>query len=207
MKNIEILKNLLDGTSKYHTKTTVGFSDIESKKEKFKKRETGEVWPEVGATGDILCWWEQKDGYRVKYNVHPDIAKKMQEVRDSLRSFPNCPKETCTCTMPKPIDIKFRMKTGMCEECTISYETKLKIEGKFKEYAIDKMKNNALAFFSDADKEVEEIKKQISDVSFVGENGEIEKWSMDNYEDFRNKIDEQYAKFKQEILESFEAKK
>lgn len=200
MNNIEILKKIIKGESKYHTKTTVGFSDIDYVQEKQKKREIGDIWPQINAKGEIDCWWEQKDGYKLKYNIHPELSKRFQEVRDELNTFPNCPKETCTCTIPKPIDIKFRVKTGMCEDCTISYETKLKLTGKFNEYAVEKMRNNALAFFKDADKEVEEIKNQIENISYITSDGEVEKWTSDNYQKFKDRIDEQYLKFKEDIL-------
>jgi len=203
LKNIQTIKNLLDGTSKFQTRKSIGFGNIDAVKERNRARTIGEIWAEVGATGEILCWWEQKDGYKVKYNMHPDISKKLQEVRDELNSFPNCPKETCTCVQPKPIDIKFRKKTGMCEDCTISTETQLKIQGKFREYAVEKMRNNATAFFKDADQEVEVLKQSLASISFVNSDGAAETWSMENLEKFQSQIDEQYKIFKTEILTAF----
>lgn len=203
LKNVKIVSELLQGTSKFQTRTTVGFSDVEYQKEKGKQRQIGDIWPQINAKGEIECWWEQKDGYKVKYNVHPELSKRFQEVRDELKSFPNCPKETCTCTMPRPIDIKFRVKTGMCEDCTITHETKLKIRGEFKEYAIEKMRNNALAFFKDADLEVEAIKESLGDISYVTADGEVEKWTSDNRSVVLDRINEEYSKFKQEILEAY----
>lgn len=203
LKNVKIVSELLQGTSKFQTRKTVGFSDVQYQLNKTRTRELGEIWAEVDANDDVICWWEQKDGYKVKYNVHPTLSAELQKVRENLRSFPNCPKETCTCTMPRPIDIKFRVKTGMCEDCTITHETKLKIRGEFKEYAIEKMRNNALAFFKDADLEVEAIKESLGDISYVTADGEVETWTSDNRNVVLDRINEEYSKFKQEILEAY----
>ena len=94
----------------------------------------------------------------------------------------------------------------MCEECLISYETHLKITGQFNEYAMNKMKANAEAFFVHADKEVEIIKDAVNDISFAGDENDVnpmEKWSFQDPEAFKAKIQEQYETFKQKTMEKF----
>lgn len=202
LKNNKALQQMLEGQHRTQTKKTFGFSDATDKS---KIREVGEVWEEKDIHGNSI-WYEQKNGYRVSTNVHPDIAKEIQRIRDSLNSFPNCRKEVCSCTAPTNLDRKFQRLVGMCEECLISYETHLKITGQFNEYAMNKMKANAEAFFVHADKEVEIIKDAVNDISFAGDENDVnpmEKWSFQDPEAFKAKIQEQYETFKQKTMEKF----
>lgn len=194
---------MLDGTSKWHTRKSIGFSDIESVKEKNKERGDGEIWEEKTSEHSSV-WWRMENGIKVKYSVHPTVADELREARLGLKKFSNCPKEICTCTNPTRIDEHFRKKTGMCEDCLISFETKLKIQGKFNEYALNRMKANAESFFKQADGDVEEIKKELgSTVSFIDENGEVEKWDVEGKSNLLNRIDTDYQKFKDTVLSKF----
>ena len=152
LKNIKALNEMLQGTHKTQTRKTFGFSSTQITEERNRKREVGEIWSEP-INEDQVIWWEQKDGYRVKHHYHPSVVSEMEKIKEYLSSFPNCPKEICTCSDPKRIDLKFRRLMGMCEDCVISMETRLKIKGEFNEYAINKMKQNADSFFRQADQE------------------------------------------------------
>jgi hypothetical protein len=207
LKNVKAVRELLNGTHRLQTKKTVGFSDVEYTRDQNKKREIGEVWEEVDATGKTVCWWEQKDGYKVKQHYSPEVSNEFSKIREYLKSFPNCQKETCTCMVPTHLDLKFKKLAGMCHDCLVSYETKLKMQGKFEPYAVDKMRKNAEAFFQDADKEVEVIKEQLKTVSFVNsELGDVEKWSGDNVDGLIENIGNQYETFKANVLGKFSAK-
>ncbi len=202
LQNIKALKQMLDGNHRMQTRKTIGFSDA---KDTAKIREVGEIWEETDQHGNTI-WWEKKQGYRVKYGVHPEIAQNLREVQEYLNSFPNCQKETCTCKQPTRIDEKFRKLVGMCEDCLISYETSLKIKGEFNEYAMKKMEANAKAFFEQADKEVEVLKREISNIHFAGDENDvnpIETWKFQDEESYKKFIDEQYNEFKTKTLEKF----
>lgn len=201
LKNVRAIEKMLDGSHRFQTRKTMGFSDTESTAEKNKTRKIGETWIEKNPITGIEYKWEQKDGYRVK--VQANLEEGAKRIRAYLASFPNCPKETCTCTNPKPIDHKFRKRTGMCEDCTISHETHLKLNGGFKEYALEKMRTNAEAFFRDADQEVQELKKALEKVEYVMEEGAVEKWEGGNVEELQKRIDEDYAKLKKEVFSAF----
>lgn len=207
LQNIKTIQKMLDGTSRWQTRTTVGFSDVNSVKEKNKDREEGEIWEEK--TGEhSSIWWRIENGFKVRYTVHPETADYLQKVRQENKKFWNCPKETCTCINPKPIDEKLRKKTGMCEDCLISFETKLKIQGKFNQYAVEKMKNNALSFFKQADQDVEQIKNELGqEITFVNEQGDVEKWGTDGKTNLLERIDNEYNKFKESVLYQIESKK
>lgn len=202
LQNVKAIKQMLDGNHRFQTRKTVGFSDA---RDTSKLREVGEIWEEKDFHGNSI-WWEQRDGYRIKRGVHPDIANMMQDVRDHLNSFPNCQKETCTCIKPTTLDEKFRRMMGMCEDCLISMETKLKIQGKFNEYALQKMQSNAESFFKQADQEVEVLKREIKNIHFAGDENDInpvEKWSFQDEESYLKMIDEKYQDFKDKTMQRF----
>lgn len=199
LQNIKAVRELVDGTHKIQNRTVVGW---EGDKE-YKIREVGEVWEEKDATGKTVCWWTQMDGWRRRSNVDPQIQSALQEAKDYVNSFPNCQKEVCTCTNPNRIDIKFRQKTGMCEDCVMSMETKLKIAGKFNEYAINKMKANAESFFNSADVEVRQFKESFDKSLSYLENslGAVETWEVPNPEAIKKQIDIQYNEYKKRIMD------
>jgi hypothetical protein len=203
LNNVKAVNELLQGTHKTQTRKTFGVSDAAAAAEKNKKREIGETWEEYNVHTDTTYIWEQHDGYRSKRVKN--LGEIVDEIRTFTRSFPNCQKETCTCTAPNRLDEVFRKKIGMCADCNFSMETKLKIQGKFNEYALNKMKSNADSFFVQSDKEVEILKAAIkAPVDFL-ENGDggIEKWSGGNAEAVIQQIDEQYSDFKNKVYQKF----
>ena len=195
LKNVKALRQMLDGNHRLQTRKTIGFSDSEATVNRSKVREVGEIWEEKDFHGNTV-WWEQHDGWRLKSSHHPDLQKTFQDIREYQRSFPNCSKEKCTCVNPSRIDEKFRRMMGLCEDCVISMETSLKIQGKFNEYAFDKMKANAESFFKQADVEVEVLKREIQNIHFAGDetdqNNVVEKWSFQDTEAYLKNIDEKY---------------
>lgn len=201
LRNVEAVAQMKAGEHKSQTRTVVGFSDAESQGLKQLERKNGDTWEEKDSTGKTICWWEMIDGIKIKYNVPPDVVKAMHDVRDYLNSFPNCPKEKCTCTAPKSIDLRFKRFTGMCEDCTISYETSLKIRGEFGAYAIDRMRQNAEAYFADADREVESIKNALRQTSMLsGENGATEQWTHEGLESYLEEVDRYYKSIKDNVF-------
>jgi len=207
LKNVKALNEMLAGNHRTQTRTTFGYSDVAATADRNKKRDVGEVWEVKDANGNST-WFEQHEGFRTKTNVHPSVSKAMQEIRTWMNSFPNCPKEKCTCLKPNRLDEKFRRIAGMCEECLISFETSLKMRGEFNEYAMNKMKANAEDFFKQADAEVEILKREITNINFAGDetdnNNIVEKWSFQDPESYKSMIDEQYAEFKRKTLEHIE---
>ena len=210
LKNVNALKQMLDGNHRLQTRKTIGFSDSESSANRSKVREVGEVWEEKDHNDNSL-WWEQRNGFRVKHHMHPSVAEELRKAHEYLQSFPNCHKEKCTCIQPTRIDEKFRRMMGLCEDCVISMETSLKIQGKFDEYAFDKMKANAESFFKQADVEVDVLKREIQNINFAGDetdqNNVVEKWSFQDTEAYLKNIDEKYKDFKEKTLQRLDSKK
>ena len=191
--NVESLKQMLQGNHATQNKIQIGYTAENTNKE---IRIVGDKWKD-----DDGNEWEQKDGYVSK------LGKEwQQELHQYLNSFKNCPKETCTCEMPKRLDEKMKIIHGMCFDCVLKMEHKLRIEGKYKEYEKEKIKNNALAWIEQAEKDknyvIEELTKSME---FVNSNGMVEKWKNNvDPEELRNKIEEEFIKFKQDLLSKLE---
>ena len=183
LKNIKAVKEMLGGEHKTQTKKTISFTD-----KVFVKREVGETW-----TDDKGQKWEQRKGYKVKVG-------KMAKLRQELKSFPNCNKETCTMTEPGTADLKMKAIHGMCLNCVIEMEHKLKLEGKYEEYERKKLLANAEAWLKQAELEKEVLKTTLK-ASFVNEDGSIEEWAEGMSEvELEEKIDKDFKKFKTDFI-------
>lgn len=200
LQNIKAIKQMIDGSHKFQTKKTIGFSDAEETAEKNRKHNIGDVWEETDSVTGITYVIEQRDGFRIKKTKSSDV---LQSVREELRSFPNCRKETCTCLGKHPLDIKMQKIHGMCFDCVIEMEHELKKEGKYEEYEQNKVRENALAWLRSAERDVEMLKEAYTQASsFVtNSDGETEHWSAKmTPEEFKEQIEDQFAKFKENFL-------
>jgi hypothetical protein len=93
LQNIKAVQQMLDGNHKFQTNKTVGFTDAEDTARRNEHHDVGDVWEETDARGNTTIV-EQRDGFRVRKTKNTDV---LQSVRDEVRAFPNCRKETCTC--------------------------------------------------------------------------------------------------------------
>ena len=190
LKNVKAVREMIAGTHKTQTKTNVSFGE----KKTFVKREVGDRW-----TDDDGTLWEQKKGYKVKLG-------KLSELRQNLNKFPNCKKEICTCTNPKRNDIKMKTIHGMCFDCVIEMEHKLKIEGKYEEYEREKILANMKSWLKGAEVEKEALKTALK-AKFVNEDGSIEEWNEMSWDEVEKKIDNEFRLFKENYLKKWEDKK
>lgn len=197
LQNVKAVQQLLDGTHKWQTKKTVGFTDSESTATRNKRREVGERWTEVNKAG-IETIWEQRNGYRVKVGKLEDARAAIKE----MEMPKTCPK--CSLEMTKRLDKKMWHVHKMCFDCVIDMEHQHRINGTFDDYAKDLMRRNAEAWFKDADKEVEQLREIFSkeQLQFVNGDGQIETWTQSDRDQFLKKIDEDYVKFKEDTLKS-----
>jgi hypothetical protein len=202
MKNIQDVKDALDG--KYKRKKKV-FGFIGSKRKKEPERKIGEVWFETDPKTKTLVKWEQKDGYRTRVAANlAGIREKLQEFQKGYRS---CPKDECTANdEPKTrLDTKFQVISGMCADCHFKKETQLKIEGKFEEYAKERMKQNAISFLRDAKADVQILIEALEKTEFIqNAQGEKESWTMSNKEEFIRKLEVDFQEFEQQIKDRYE---
>ena len=204
LQNIKAVQQMLDGTHKFQTKKTTGFSDTTATAKRNERHEIGDVWEEADPVTGVIYVIEQRDGFRIRKSKNTDV---FQSVRDEIRSFPNCRKETCTCIQKNgtlhPLDDKMRKIHGMCFDCTIEMEHDLKKEGTYEEYEQNKIRENALAWLASAERDVELLKQTYTQaIDFVSNtDGATESWSAKmTPEEFEEKIQKEFDKFKENFL-------
>lgn len=205
LQNVKAIQQMLDGTHKFQTKKTVGFSDAKSKGKQSEHHDVGDIWEETDAHGNTHVI-EQRDGFRIRKTKNSDI---FQAIRDELHAFPNCQKDTCTCIGTHPLDQKMRKIHGMCFDCTIEMEHQLKKDGKYEEYERNKIRENALAWLRDAERDVELLKQAYTQTQqFVSNSdGVTETWSAKmTPEEFESTIQKQFDQFKEKFLENLNGK-
>ena len=201
LQNVKAIQQMLDGTHKFQTKKIVGFSDAEDAAKKNERHAVGDIWEEKDPVSGVIYIVEQREGFRVKKTNNADV---LQGVRDAIRAFPNCRKETCTCAGTHHLDKKMKVIHGMCFDCTIEMEHELKKAGTFNAYAYNKMRENALAWLQSAERDVEMLKEIYTQASkFVtNSDGITETWSAKmSPEEFEETIQSDFNKYKEEFIE------
>ena len=134
-----------------------------------------------------------------------ELSKVMQSVR--MPMF--CPK--CKKAMKKKLDDKFWRMMNHCFDCQIDYENKLKIQGKFDNYAENKMLENQKSYLKDLEQSIDDFEKTGGKKEWFNQVGvnnpelEAEKWEMGE-EQFEKTISEarDFIKEKREIVEKAE---
>jgi hypothetical protein len=191
--SLQDVKKLLAGEHDSQNKVQVGYGGEKSEDNEI--RQVGDKW--FDADGNE---WEQKNGYKVK------LGKEwQQELHQYLNTFPNCQKETCTCGFPKRLDEKMRRIHGMCFDCVIDMEHKIRLEGKWDEYEKRKVKENAIAWLQEAEKDKNLIADELSRLEFSNDFGDIETWKTSlNKEELLEKIEKEFEEFKKNFIEKLE---
>ena len=205
LQNVKAIQQMLDGTHKFQTKKTHGFSDAESKGKQTEHRNVGDIWEETDVNGNTYVI-EQREGFRIRKTKNSDI---FQSIRDELQSFPNCKKDVCTCIGTHQLDQKMRKIHGMCFDCVIEMEHELRTAGTYDEYEHKKIHENAMAWLATAEQDVALLKDTYTQASkFVTSgNGEIEHWSAKmTPEEFNETIQKQFDIFKENFLNKLNGK-
>jgi hypothetical protein len=178
-KDVERLRNLMQGKYGEKTRSSVGFT----KAEEFYNE--GDIWELDGRT------WTIKDG--IKQNITKlDKAKKAH----NMPLFcPNCKK-----VMKKRNDKPFYNIHKKCFDCVIDMEHELKKSGKWEEYEKN-IKNNEI------DNRIKDFKiwakEHIneSNNSFISEDGDVEKWvgnlNKEKVEQYIKEVEEYLTSLKQ----------
>lgn len=200
LQNIKAVQQMIDGTHKFQTKKTVGFSDADAERKRNEHHKIGDVWEDVDAHGNITIV-EQFDGFRTRKQKNSQV---LGNVREELRSYAQCPKETCTCDPNYYLNQKMRAIHGMCFDCVIDMEHELKKTGKFEEYSNEKIKANALAWLQTAEQDVELLRDVYTHASklVVNSEGETETWaSRMTPDEFEEKIIKGFESYKTDFLD------
>lgn len=190
--SVKDVEKLLKGTHEVQNTVQVGFN---GEVEEHVTRKVGDKW--FDSDGNE---WEQKDGYKMK------LGKEwQQELHTYLTSFPNCRKEVCTCNIPKRLDNKMKALHGMCFDCVVEMEHEIRLEGRWEEYEREKMKQNALAWLKEAEKDKNLIAEELSKAEFVNSFGDVEKWGGNKTkEELLQKIEEEFQKFREDFIQKLE---
>ena len=204
LQNVKAVTEMLQGTHKFQTRKTVGFSDSAATAKNNEKHAVGDIWEETDPGSKITYVLEQFEGFRTK---KPKNSDALQSVRTELRTFPNCRKETCTCAGSHHLDKKMRKVHGMCFDCTIEMEHELKVAGKFEEYEQQKIRENAMAWLATAERDVEMLKEAYTTAAkFVtNSEGETESWGAKmTPEEFEETVQAQFNIFKDNFLKQLD---
>ena len=201
LQNVKAVQQMLDGSHKFQTKKTTGFSDAKLVAKKNERHVVGDTWEESDSVGNKFII-EQQDGFRIKKTKNSKI---FQELRDDLRSFPACRKETCTCAGTHPIDKKMQIIHKMCFDCVIDMEHEMKKAGTYEEYEQNKIRENALAWLAAAERDVVMLKQTYTQAAeFVtNSDGALETWGAKmSPAEFEETVQTQFNKFKENFLKN-----
>ena len=133
----------------------------------------------------------------------------LTDVMASVRMPFFCPK--CDKAMKKKLDDKFWRMMGHCFDCQIEIENKLKVEGKFNDYAERKMLANQKSYLKDMEQSLDDFEKTGGKKEFFNQVGvntpelEKEKWEMGK-DKFEKNVQEarDFIREKKEIVEEAE---
>jgi hypothetical protein len=201
LQNVKAVQQMLDGSHKFQTKKTMGFSDAKLVAKKNERHVVGDTWEDSDSVGNKFVI-EQRDGFRIKKTKNSKI---FQELRDDLRSFPACRKETCTCSGTHPIDKKMQIIHKMCFDCVIDMEHEMKKAGTYEEYEQNKIRENALAWLASAERDVAMLKQTYTQAAeFVtNSDGVLETWEAKmSPAEFEETVQIQFDKFKENFLKN-----
>ena len=153
-RDVERLRNLIKGKSGEKTTSGIGYKgDVEI------EHKEGDVWEADGKT------WTIRDG------IKENITKLDKFKKVAVPIF--CPK--CKENMDGQLDPYYYKSYGECVNCRAVTETKLKEEGKWKEYI-------NTTFNKEIDINIEEYKSFMEDIlsesnnNFITEAGDVQKW-------------------------------
>ena len=86
-------------------------------------------------------------GYEGKQKEKGDIKSELTDIMSEVRMPLFCPK--CKKTMKKKLDDKFWRLFEHCWDCQLDFEHKLRLEGKYDEWATNRAKNNQQEWVDD----------------------------------------------------------
>ena len=144
-------------------------------------------------------------GYEGKKQSSGDQISRMTDIMKDVRMPMFCPE--CDKIMKKRLDDKMWRMFGHCFDCQIKIENKLRIEGKYEEWAEKKIRKNKIAFIKDQIQAISEWKDMKAPEFYnnVGVNYpmlEKEKWDVD-MDKVQKEADEAIQKYT-EVLKELE---
>jgi hypothetical protein len=159
-RDVQRMRNLI--TKDYSAKTQ---SQVVYSKEYIERNE-GDIWEENNKT------WTIKNGIKM-------TVSKLDDIKKILQLPLVCPK--CNKHM-KNYELNRKMYSihKMCFDCVIEFETKLKVEGTYKEYERNLINKGLDVYIKELEDFMLELALNSNEESFITEAGDIEKWSGGN---------------------------
>ena len=91
-------------------------------------------------------------------------------------------------------------------ECSVKKETKMRLDGTWKEFERTKVLENVKAWLKDAEAEKEIVKEQMGKTSYVNGDGTLEKWELPyNVKEQQDRLDKGFIQFKKNLLTKYGA--
>lgn len=161
--NISILRDYVDGVRPF---VTTGYTPPTI------TRKMGDEWVDNKGIS-----WKQEDGFKRRINKQADI------IRKAIHQTCNVCKADIR--WGDKLDKKMFYRTGLCFDCLINYETKLRIAGVYPEYERYKMISYELGFIKEARDKILEVIKYFTENSgdmemICNSEGFIERWKNTN---------------------------
>ena len=154
--DVQRMRNIITKKTGDKTVVQVGY------KADYVDRQEGDVWEENGKK------WTLKNGIK-------QTVTRLDEVKRKVMMPLCCP--NCNKPMTKGHIDKYMYGIHQkCLDCVVEFETRLKIDGKFKEYAIDMQKQGIKYHIKEMEDVLLELMMGESNESFVTEAGDIEAW-------------------------------
>lgn len=167
--NIEIVRSYLNDERPFIQVGYVG--------NKNKHRKDGEIWKDADGVE-----WQRKDKQTIRLTkTQGDI------IRDAIGN-----NQKCNCGQDikwgSKLDKYFFFRTGLCENCLITYETNLRIVGVYDKYERYKMISYELGRMVEGKAKIEDVIKFFADSNGDAEmicnsEGFIERWKTTNKEE------------------------
>jgi len=154
-RDVQRMRNIIKKEYTAKTVTQVGYTKAQV------DHKEGDVWEENGKK------WTIKDGIKQTITRFDELKK----VINLPLACPSCNKSMKS----NPLNKKMWAIHKKCFDCIITYETELKRQGKFEEYARSLVSGGVKQYIKDLEDALLDLAKEDND-QFVTEQGDIETW-------------------------------
>lgn len=157
-RDVQRMRNLITGDLGGKTQTQVGYE------KQTRNYQEGDVWEADGKK------WTIKNGIKQTVTKYDNLKRLVV----LPLACPNCSKAMKVNQYNK----KYYALHGMCFDCVIEYETKLRHEGKYEEYEKQILNANKNFFLDEALQVLDDYENHKE--TYISEAGDIESWSGGN---------------------------
>lgn len=182
-RDVQRMRNIIKKEYAAKTVTQIGYTKTQV------EHKEGDVWEENGKK------WTIKNGIKQTVTRFDELKK----IINLPLACPNCGKAIKSNSLNKkmwPIHSK-------CFDCVISYETELKRQGKFEEYAKNLVTGGVRQYIKDLEDALMDFVNESSSDQFVTEQGDIEVWKGKDLD--KNKINQELQEYIQKLKNHIES--